>query len=72
MSGVTNPATVAECLRVGTGFAQGDRAWIADQFGTLDARLAGFHADATELEVSVKNRETRGQKVTLECWIAGR
>lgn len=72
MSGVTNPATVNECLRVGAGFAQGDRAWIADQFGMLDARLASFHADATELEVSVKNRETKGQKVTLECWIAGR
>lgn len=72
MSGITNPATVNECLRVGAGFAQGDRAWIADHFGMLDARLASFHADATELEVSVKNRETKGQKVTLECWIAGR
>ncbi|GAA4573504.1 hypothetical protein GCM10023176_38650 [Micromonospora coerulea] len=72
MSAVANPATVAECLRVGAGFAQGDRNWIAEQFATLDARLAGFHADATELEVSVKDREARGQKVTLECWVAGR
>ena len=72
MSAVANPATVAECLRVGAGFSQGDRNWIAEQFATLDARLAGFHADATELEVSVKDREARGQKVTLECWIAGR
>ena len=72
MSAVANPATVAECLRVGAGFSQGDRNWIAEQFGTLDARLASFHADATELEVSVKDREARGQKVTLECWIAGR
>lgn len=72
MSAVANPATVAECLRVGAGFSQGDRNWIAEQFATLDARLAGFHADATELEVSVKDREAKGQKVTLECWIAGR
>ncbi|MEV4493170.1 HPF/RaiA family ribosome-associated protein [Micromonospora coxensis] len=72
MSAVTNPATVAECLRVGAGFSQGDRNWIVEQFATLDARLAAFHADATELEVSVKDREARGQKVTLECWIAGR
>ncbi|MER7168905.1 HPF/RaiA family ribosome-associated protein [Micromonospora sp. NPDC000207] len=72
MSAVTNPATVAECLRVGAGFSQGDREWIAEQFGTLDTRLATFHADATELEVSVKDREARGQRVTLECWIAGR
>jgi ribosome-associated translation inhibitor RaiA len=63
---------VAECLRAGAGFSQGDRNWIAEQFATLDARLAGFHADATELEVSVKDRAARGQKVTLACWIAGR
>jgi ribosome-associated translation inhibitor RaiA len=72
MSAVANPATVEECLRVGAGFSQGDRNWIAEQFGTLDARLASFHADATELEISVKDREARGQKVTLECWIGGR
>ena len=72
MSEVANPATVGDCLRVGAGFTQGDRNWIAEQFATLDARLAGFHADTTELEVSVKDREARGQKVTLECWIAGR
>ena len=72
MSAAANPATVQGCLRVGAGFAQGDRNWIAEQFGTLDARLAGFHADTTELEISVKDREARGQKVTLECWIAGR
>jgi ribosome-associated translation inhibitor RaiA len=72
MSAVANPATVEECLRVGAGFSQGDRNWIAEQFGTLDARLAGFHADTTEIEVSIKDREAPGQKVTLECWIAGR
>ncbi|MFG1951015.1 HPF/RaiA family ribosome-associated protein [Micromonospora sp. NPDC048830] len=72
MSAVANPATVAECLRVGAGFSQGDRNWIVERFATLDARLAGFHADATELEVSVKDRNARGQRVTLECWIAGR
>jgi ribosome-associated translation inhibitor RaiA len=63
---------VGECLRVGTGFSQGDRNWIVEQFATLDARLAAFPADKTELEVSVKDREARGQKVTLECWISGR
>jgi ribosome-associated translation inhibitor RaiA len=72
MSAVANPATVQECLRVGAGFSQGDRNWIVEQFGTLDARLASFHADATDLAISVKDRESRGQKVTLECWIGGR
>jgi ribosome-associated translation inhibitor RaiA len=65
-------ATVDTCLRVGAGFSQGDRNWIAEQFATLDARLAAFSSDSTELEVSVKDRDARGQKVTLECWIAGR
>ncbi|MFI6072108.1 HPF/RaiA family ribosome-associated protein [Actinoplanes sp. NPDC051343] len=72
MTAVANPATVGECLRVGAGFSQGDRNWIAEQFATLDGRLASFYADTTELEVSVKDREAKGQKVTLECWIAGR
>ncbi|XVU29558.1 HPF/RaiA family ribosome-associated protein [Actinoplanes sp. CA-054009] len=72
MTAVNNPATVGECLRVGAGFSQGDRNWIAEQFVTLDSRLAGFHADSTELEVMVKDRDAPGQKVTLECWIAGR
>jgi ribosome-associated translation inhibitor RaiA len=72
MSAQANPATVEDCLRVGGGFSQGDRNWIVEQFATLDARLAAFTVDATELEVSVKDRAVKGQKVTLECWIAGR
>ena len=72
MSAVANPATVAECLRVGAGFSQGDLNWLTELFQTLDARLAGFHADTTELEISVKDRDARGQKVTLNCWIGGR
>lgn len=71
MTALANPATVGDCLRVGAGFSQGDLNWIAEQFATLDARLASFHADTTELEVSVKDRAAKGQKVTLECWIAG-
>jgi ribosome-associated translation inhibitor RaiA len=72
MTAVANPATISECLRVGAGFSQGDLNWIGEQFATLDARLASFYADTTELEVSVKDRAAKGQKVTLECWIAGR
>jgi ribosome-associated translation inhibitor RaiA len=72
MSARSNPATVDDCLRMGAGFSQGDRNWIVEQFGTLDARLASFPVDRTELELSVKDREAKGQKVTLECWIAGR
>jgi ribosome-associated translation inhibitor RaiA len=72
MSAPADSATVDSCLRVGGGFSQGDRNWIVEQFATLDGRLASFTADTTELEVSVKDRDALGQKVTLECWIAGR
>ncbi|MDG4834701.1 HPF/RaiA family ribosome-associated protein [Solwaraspora sp. WMMD1047] len=72
MSARSNPATVEDCLRMGAGFSQGDRNWIVEQFTTLDARLASFPVDGTELELSVKDREAKGQKVTLECWVAGR
>ena len=70
-SATSTPATVEDCLRVGGGFSLGDRVWIAEQFATLDTQLAAFPVDATELEVSVKDRSARGQKVTLECWTAG-
>jgi ribosome-associated translation inhibitor RaiA len=72
MGVAAEPATVEACLRAGAGFSQGDRNWLAEQFATLDARLTSFPAETTELEVSVKDRAARGQKVTLECWIAGR
>ncbi|MFI5933106.1 HPF/RaiA family ribosome-associated protein [Actinoplanes sp. NPDC051494] len=72
MSVAAEPATVEQCLRTGGGFSQGDLNWIAEQFATLDARLTSFPAETTALEISVKDREARGQKVTLECFIAGR
>lgn len=72
MSVAVEPATVEQCLRAGAGFSQGDRNWLAEQFATLNNRLATFPAETTELEVSVKDRAAKGQKVTLECWIAGR
>ncbi|AGL15222.1 HPF/RaiA family ribosome-associated protein [Actinoplanes sp. N902-109] len=72
MSVAADPATVEQCLRSGGGFSQGDLNWIAEQFVTLDARLAAFPAETTALEISVKDRAARGQKVTLECFIAGR
>ena len=56
---------------MGAGFAQGDRVWIAEQFATLDTHLAAFPVDATSLEVIVKDRNARGQKVTLECSTPG-
>jgi hypothetical protein len=70
MSAKANPATVDGCLRLGAGFAQSDRTWVVENLSTLDSVLAMFAADTTELELSAKDREAKGQKVTLECWTA--
>lgn len=61
-------ASVAQ-LRLGTGFSEADRDRIVDVFDKLDRRLEHFPADATELEISVKNRDDTDQSVTLEAWL---
>jgi len=40
-------------------------------FGRLERRLKRWQPEQVELELSVKDRDSRSQKVTLECWIAG-
>ena len=40
-------------------------------FGRLERRLKRWKPEQVDLELSVKDRDSRSQKVTLECWIAG-
>lgn len=40
-------------------------------FGRLDRRLSRWEAEQVELEISMKERGSSAQRVTLECWIAG-
>ncbi len=40
-------------------------------FGRLEHRLARWHPEQVELELSVKERGTRSQRTVLECIIAG-
>ena len=61
-------ASVAR-LRLGTGFSEAERDGIVATFEKLDRRLEHFPADATELELSVKNRDDTDQSVTLEAWL---
>lgn len=61
-------ATVEQNLRLGTGFAARERAHLVARLGRLDERLKTFGPGSTDLELSVKGRETRSQQVTLECW----
>jgi ribosome-associated translation inhibitor RaiA len=61
-------ASVAR-LRLGTGFTEADRSRVVDALEKLDRRLEHFPADATELEIHVKNRDDTDQSVTLEAWL---
>jgi ribosome-associated translation inhibitor RaiA len=56
-------------LRLGDGFAEHERQDIVERLQKLERRLAKFPAEGTDMELSVKDRETNSQKVTLECWL---
>lgn len=62
------PASVAQ-LRLGAGFSDSEQERIRGLLGKLDRRLSNFPADVVELEISVKDRDTTSQKVTLEAWL---
>ncbi len=71
-TGRTEPATVVDSLRLAAGFSQQERLVLVRMLARLDAQLARYPAGRIELEVSLKDRGTRGQRLTLECWIPGR
>lgn len=56
-------------LRLGAGFTDSERDRIVSVLSKLNRRLRKFQADGTQLELSVKDRDTTSQKVTLECWL---
>ncbi len=63
-------ATVAAQLRIGAGFREDEHSEIVRRFAPLDSRLLHFAAVDVDMELSIKDRDHPGQKVTLECWIA--
>lgn len=62
---------IAERLRIATGFAQDERDWITERFGSLFRRLRGHRPEAIDMELSIKDRDTAEQRATLELWVAG-
>lgn len=64
-------ATVRQCLDVGHGFHESDRAKVLEILEKVDHRLQGTHADKVSLELLVKDRDHNDQKVTLEGRVAG-
>lgn len=68
----TEPATVVDSLRLAAGLTQQERLVLVRMLARLDAQLARYPAGRVELEVSLEDRGTPGQRLTLECWIPGR
>ncbi|CAN5917512.1 hypothetical protein BH23ACT10_BH23ACT10_28450 [soil metagenome] len=58
-----------EQLRIAFGFEESERPRILELLRKLDRQLQRFPAEAVDLELTVKERDTTAQKVTLEAWL---
>lgn len=66
-SGATNGgAASVDQLRVEFGFEESERPRVVDMLRKLDRQLKRFPADAVDMELTVKDRETTAQKVKME------
>lgn len=70
MTDSAGTASLEANLRLGNGLKEPDRKRVLRRLAGLDARLRSFRADAVDLLVTVKDRETRSQRTTLEATIA--
>ncbi|MDT7790144.1 MAG: hypothetical protein QOF58_8563 [Pseudonocardiales bacterium] len=62
-------AVIAQRLRLATGFLPSERGWVSELLAALGLPLRSFHDDEIDLEISLKDRQGAGQRLTLECWI---
>jgi ribosome-associated translation inhibitor RaiA len=58
-------------LSLGKGFTEIDRRLVTDRLRQLERHLRRFRSDATFLEISVKDRDTTSQSLTLEIEVPG-
>ena len=54
-------------LRIGFGFEESERPRILELLRKLDRQLQRYGAEAVDMELTVKDRDTPAQKVTLEA-----
>jgi ribosome-associated translation inhibitor RaiA len=64
-------ATVEQCLILGHGFHEDERATVVAILDRLDHRLVGEPADGVRFDLHMKDPGQPGRKVTLEAHIAG-
>jgi hypothetical protein len=58
-------------LSLHKGFAESERGWVVERLSQLNRQLKRFRADGTYLELSVKDRDSTQQVVTLEAEVPG-
>ena len=63
------PTVIAQRLHLATGFLTSERDWIVRRLAALGSRLRSYSDAQVDLEISLKERNGAGQRVTLECWI---
>ena len=68
----TTRSVLRDRLRLGTGFDESERPAVIERLGALETRLGSFPEETLELELSIKERDGADQRLTLECWMAGR
>jgi len=66
-----NPATVAESLSVHGELSDGEISTLIEHWSKLDTRLRSFDAGTVDMQLYVKDRETKSQHVTLDVKVAG-
>lgn len=66
-------AIIKERLRIVPEFRpdEYDRLRSVLENGALERRLERWQPEQVELELSVKERDSRQQRTVLECWLAG-
>lgn len=67
---MADTSIIDDRLRIVPEFRSDEHAELRDQLrGKLESRFKRWNADQVEMELSVKDRDTNQQKVTLEVWI---
>jgi ribosome-associated translation inhibitor RaiA len=70
MTNATGTASLEANLRLGNGLRDQDWERVVRRLAGLDRRLRSFRADAVDLLLTVKERDSSSQRTTLEATIA--
>jgi ribosome-associated translation inhibitor RaiA len=67
----TRSEVLDDVLRLGVGFADGDRRWVLDALDSLVPHLARWDSAKVDVEISVRDRGGKEQQVTLLADLPG-